>query len=262
MKLAIKIFFCSLMLFVMQTGVSVGCQFGLPVVRDFNRNEYIFIGEVIGLAGPFESHKFSPQAWGLKIKVIDPINLPKTTASYFEVIPYDSWSDCTTAGTSEEDIIRDFPTGSKVKVIAERAKLLSNKLDGGNIRLEILPDSLGSISRNYYDDGRALTSSQSVFDYKAYRRIFASDSWNGSDQSLYAQRALPEFEMRKDLLRLRNALNEEQRISILEKLIYYPECCDLDFNRIINKYVKNRQARDSLLQKRETWENRDAPNTN
>jgi hypothetical protein len=251
------------MLCVITTGVSFGCSLGLQPVRDFDRNEYIFIGEVIGIAGPFETRKFHPQAWGLKIKVTDPVNLPQSPASYFEVIPYELWADCTIKGSSEESLLQDFPTGSKVKIIARRSNLLPHKLNGGHIRLEILPGSLGSISRNYTDESsRPLTSSQSVFDYKAYRRIFPSEYTEAARESLYAQSALPEFEMRKDLQRLRNSTDQDQRIIILERLIYYPECCDLDFDRIIKKYIKNRKARDSLLEKRETWENRDATNTN
>jgi hypothetical protein len=244
----------------MQPGISFGCTLGLQPVRDFDRNEYIFIGEVIGLAGPFASHKFKPQAWGLKIKVDDPIYLPKTPASYFEIVPFESWSDCTTKGIEREDLIHDFPIGSKVKVIARAAKLLPGKLDDGNIRLEITSGSLGSISRND-DAGRSMTSSQSVFDYKAYRGITVSD-WDSNNPLHYAHSVLPEFELRKDLLRLRNAGDEAQRTMILERLVYYPDCCDLDFHRILKKYTKNRKVRDSLIERREKWDNREVAATN
>lgn len=256
MKYGIKLLLCSLLVLLLQSNISFGCTLGLRPLRGFDRNEYIFIGEVVGIVGSFESGRFREKAWGLRIRVDDPVYLPRTPASYFEVIPYELWADCSTAGTSEEELIREFPIGSKVKVIAKEARLLPSRLSDGNIRLEILPGSLGSISRNYYEDGRLMSSSQSVFDYQAYRRIMPSDYTESFMPFLDAHVVLPEFELRKDLLRLRNARTEEGRVSILERLIYYPECCDFDFHRIARNHIRNRRVRDSLIERREAWNNR------
>jgi hypothetical protein len=256
MRYGIKLLLFPLLILLLQSNVSIGCSLGIPPLRGFDRNEYIFMGEVVGIVGSFESSKFRERAWGLRIRIDDTVYLPRTPANYFEVIPYELWADCSTAGTSEEKLIREFPIGSKVKVIAKEAKLLPSGLGGGNIRLEILPGSLGNISRNYYEDGRPMTSSQSVFDYQAYRRTMPSDYTESFMPFLDAQVLLPEFELRKDLLRLKNARTEGEKVSILQRLIFYPECCDFDFHRITRNHIRNRRVRGSLIKRREEWNNR------
>jgi len=75
---------------------------------------------------------------------------------------------------------------------------------------------------------------------------------------LDAHGVLPEFELRKDLLRLRKATSEAERVKILERLLYYPECCDLDFLKIAKDYVKNLETLKALNDRREAWDNRNA----
>ena len=235
-----------------------GCSLAVPPVKGFDPAEYIFTGEVLNIVGPFESKKFQGKAWGLKVKVDEAVYLPKATASYFEVFPYELWADCSTAGTSREELGKYYPVGSKIKVIAKEAKLLPSKLSDGNIRLEDLPGSLGSVSRNYYEDGRQMTSTQSGFDYRNYKRVTPADYVRDFMPFLDAHGLLPEFELRKDLLRLRNAKSEAERVKILERLLYYPECCDLDFLKIAKDYVKNLETLKALNDQREAWDNRHA----
>lgn len=146
--------------------------------------------------------------------------------------------------------------GSKIKVIAAEAKLLSGKLGGGNIRLEDLPGSLGSVSRNYYEDGRQMTSAQPVFDYRNYKEVAAADYVSDFMPFLEAHVRLPEFELRKDLLRLRNAKSEAEGLKILERLLYYPTCWDMDFVKIAQDYVKKPETLRALNKQREAWDNR------
>ncbi len=256
MKNIITIFFSLLTIFLLQSSVSFACSLGLKPLSGFDSKEYIFTGEVVGFVGSFESDKFRQKAWGLKVKIDGAVNLPKKPANYFEIVPYELWADCSTAGTSEEKIVKEFPFGSKVKIIAKEAEILPSTLSDGNIRLEILPGSLGNISRNYFENGKLMTSSELVFDYKAYRRITPDDYTESFMPFLDAQVLLPEFELRKDLLRLTNAKTETERISILERLVYYPECCDFDFDKLVREYVTNSKTQKSLLKKRKKWDER------
>ena len=238
---------------------SSGCTFGLKALKEFDTAEYVFTGEVMGVVGPFESSEFEGRAWGLKVKVEEAVHLPKRPRAAFEVFPYHTWSDCTTAAASREELEKSYPVGSKVKVIATAAKLLKGRPGGGDLRLEIPPGGAGSVTRNYYDDGRRMTSANSVFDYRSYRRDTPETYEEGSALSRYAHRVLPEFELRKDLLRLKNARGVAERVSILERLVYYPECCDLDFFVIAKKHLGESEAFRALVARRRAWDERDAP---
>ncbi|HEX8493619.1 MAG TPA: hypothetical protein VF658_12300 [Pyrinomonadaceae bacterium] len=229
--------------------VSLSCSLAIPPIKEFDPAEYIFTGEVIGFAGPFESKKFHQKAWGLKVKVEEKIYLPRTPASYFEVFPFVSWSDCSTAGTSIEELVKYFPIGSKVKVIAKAAKLLPNKLLDGNIRLEDSPRNSGNISRNYYEDGRQMTDAEAVFDYQSYKIVTADDYVRDFMPFVTAYSLLPEFELRKDLFRLRNAKTEDVKIKILERLLDYPRPTYLDFETIIKSYIYNPATAKTLIEK-------------
>ncbi len=258
MKSAIRLFCSLFVLWVFLVGSSLGCTIGSESVKDFDSKEYVFIGEVIGIAGPFTSKEFSPEAWGLRIRIDDAVYLPRVPTGYVEVVPFLLGADCSTRGTRQEDLIQDFPLGSKVKVIAGAAKLLPGNPGSGNLRLEISADGIGSITRNDHVDGKPMTSSGSEFDYGSYRPI----PWQDTPEALipfrYADSVLPHFELRKDLLRLRNTKNETSRIKILERLLFYPEPDDFDFDRIAKKYVKNSEARKSLIERRNAFKNRNA----
>jgi hypothetical protein len=230
----------------------------VPPVKGFDPAEYIFTGEVISIVGPFESKKFKGKAWGLKVKVDEAIYLPKAPASYFEVFPYGLGVDCSTAGTSKTELEKYYSVGSKIKVIATEAKLLPGRPGGGNIRLEDLPSSTGSVSRNSYEDGRQMTSAQAVFDYRNYKEVAPAEYVRGFMPFLDARVRLPEFELRKDLLRLRKAKSGAERFGILERLLYYPGRWDIDFAKIAKDYVKQPETLKALNDRREAWNNRHA----
>ncbi|HZH30664.1 MAG TPA: hypothetical protein VEY11_07860 [Pyrinomonadaceae bacterium] len=262
MRRIIQFIFHILLACIIAPAISRGCSLAATPVKGFDPAEYIFTGEVVNIVGPFESKKFKGKTWGLKVKVDEAIYLPKTPAGYFEVFPYELGADCLTGGTSKEKLEKYYPVGTKIKVIAKEAKLLPVSPSGGNIRLEDLPGSPGSVSRNNYEDGRLMASARPVFDYKNYRQVTPADYVGGFMPFLDARVRLPEFELRKDLLRLRNAKTESEKFRILERLLYYPERWSLDFAKIAQDYVKEPATLKTLNDRRAAWDNRyESPET-
>ena len=259
MRRAARPFLFILFACVIAPRASSGCSLGLPSLKKFDPKEYVFTGEVTGIVGPFGATKFERRAWGLKVKVDEAVYLPKTPRGSFEVFPYHLGADCSTVGVSKEELKKRYPVGSKVKVIAKEARLLPGRPGAGDVRLEIEPGSLGHVSRNYYEDGRLMTSARSVFDYRSYRRVTVADYVKDFMPFLDAHGLLPEFELRKDLLRLRNARARAERLAILGRLVYYPECCDLDFLKIAKDHLGDSQELKALAARREAWDARDAP---
>jgi hypothetical protein len=224
----------------------------VPSLTRFNASEYVFIGKVVGVAGPIESTKFHGKAWGVKVQVTEEVYLPSKVTEYFEVFPFDLESDCRDKGWSSERLLRYFPLGSSVKVVAKESKYSPSKFVGGNIRLEILPDNLGSVSRNSREDGTTISSADSVFDYKTYLPDNPCGMTEDDYPAYEANLRTPDFELRKDLLRLNAAKNETQRVKILERLIYLPSPSD-EFTQIAKHYLRGRATERRLNKSKEKW---------
>ena len=238
---------------------SFGCSLAVQPFMKFDPSEYVFTGQVMGLIGPFESKTFRQKAWGLQIKVGEKVYLPQTTADYFEVFPFQLWADCSIVGTASEELLKYYPVGSSVKVVAKIAKLLPSRLKGGNIRLEIVPGAWSDISRNHYEDGRQMADAQSVFDYRSFRQVTPADYISSFMPFLDARGALPEFELRKDLLRLSGAKSTNERVRILMRLLYYPSCCGGgEYYGIAKHYLRDPKLARALNRKREAWLNNNA----
>ena len=98
-----------------------------------------------------------------------------------------------------------------------------------------------------------MSDAKSVFDYKGYKMVTPADYVSDFMPFLDAKGALPDFELRKDLLRLETNKSRSDRIPILERLIYYPICCGpLDYYGVTEHYASKKIAR-LLSDKREAW---------
>ena len=97
---------------------------------------------------------------------------------------------------------------------------------------------------------------QGVFDYKSFKQVTSEDYVAEFMPFLDAKGALPEFELRKDLLRLRKAKSKNERMQIIERLMYYPICCGgFSYYGIAKTYLRNPRLVRSLSDKREAWIN-------
>lgn len=228
MKHLFLIVFCVSGLLV-QTAFS--CSLAGKGISVFDDTEYIFIGEIIGYTKAVESSELGGKAFGLIIKPKENIYLPKTPKLYFEVFPVTLWADCSFGGMKIEELKINFPLNSEVRVIAKEAKILPNNLPDNNIRLEDRPGELGSIVLNYENEKR-ITSNESVFDYKTFTYDIDEDS-----DSTYL---LPNFEIRKDLLRLKNSRTQKEKTDILNRLLDVPVCCnDLNIYELFKTYTSS-----------------------
>lgn len=208
-----------------------GCTLAGKPLSDFDATEYIFIGEVVGYAQPLESAKLHGKAHGLIVKVRESVSLPKAPKTHFEIFPIALWVDCSLGGINLEEL-KKFPIGSEIRVVAKEAEILPNNLPDGNIRLEDRPDELGSLALNTDEKGKRMSSANSVFDYKSFKYDMNEDS--------IAKYFLPNFEIRKDLLRLKKSREQTERDEILKRLADVPICCnDLNMRTVLKTYTAN-----------------------
>ena len=244
---------CAIVFCLFSLKAAFGCAvIAVPSLTKFDTSEYIFIGEVVGVADPIKSEMFHGEAWGLKVRVKDSVNLPKSPASHFVVVPFDLESDCKDKGRSGDELLRYFPLESEVRVIAKEAKNAASQMADGNIRLEVLPDNLGSIARNYSGVGKAVTSVNSTYDYRSYVMGSPCRLSEKEMPDYESNMRLPDFEYRKDLLRMKNAGSEKERVGILERLLYFPTSSD-QYLEVTAQYLKNKKIIKRLSKERERW---------
>jgi hypothetical protein len=232
---------------------AVGCAvITVPSLEGFDASEYVFVGEVIGLSEPMRSDKFHGEAWGLKVKVKESLNLPKTTASYMVVFPFDLASDCKDEGQSKEKLLAYFPVGTEVRVIAKESTYFPSKMRDNNLRLQILPDNLGSIARNLSNLGKQVTSTSTIYDYESY--VYRSPCGISHDErpGYESNGRLPEWEFRKELFRLRDSKSEAEKLKILKRMVYFPSSANDYFNVVLGS-IRNKAAAKTLIQDRSAW---------
>lgn len=77
-----------------------------------------------------------------------------------------------------------------------------------------------------------MTSNEAVFDYKTFKY-----DMNNNSVSTYL---LPNFEIRKDLFRLKNSRTQKEKTDVLNRLLDVPVCCsDLNFYHLFKRYTSS-----------------------
>jgi hypothetical protein len=251
MKASIRLVICLIAACSLRQSTSFGCSLVIPPVSRFDAEQYVFIGEVVDVVGPFKSedNKAEGEAWGLRVKVSGKVYLPTSPANYFEVFPYHLTPSCGLAGRSKEELLKYYPVGSQIRVIAKESTLLGSKLSEGDVRLEVSVYNRGSVVRNAEP---SLTTAEAVYDYGKY----VEQKWDseGNRSGFESNYYLPDFELRKDLLRLEEATSESEKISVLERLLSFPHVYPIDYSEIAASYVKDAETLKRLEQKWKAWQ--------
>jgi hypothetical protein len=216
---------------------ALACQFAPHKPYKFDKNEYIFIGEVTGYVESVEFNRNKlPSAEllqeeslrrtsGLKVRVNDKVFLP-TQATEFEVFNYGLGSACESHGIELVRLKKSYPVGTKLMLIAKAASEIPRISETGLQRLEIdLARGLISVTDIFTPP---VVNSGLHFDYSKVDH--KSGEW-------FYERRRVEFEIRKDLLRLEETSNIKEKSLILDRLLLVKTTSGLlDFYGL---YVRN-----------------------
>ena len=212
---------------------SFGCVDVKIRISRFPSPFYIFIGEVTGYTGELKSKRFlDKKTYGLKIKVLETVNLPKRSEDFFEVFPQRGLNCNLAAAYPLKELRRDYPINSKVRVIAIEDKFFPRQNETGQIRSEA-PILALNVRRNDLKNS-SQTTAGSIFDYSKGKK----------DDS-----GILEFELYKDLLRLEKAESENEKVKILERLVFFPGEL-LDFDEAVKFYLTDPETRERMINKR------------
>lgn len=187
-----------------------------------NNGMYILVGEVIGYTAPIsDPNNFRGSAVGLRLKIVESIHFPYFQNDYVELFMFGHGTDCFPEAGSDRP-----PLGTRYRLALGEARLVASR-SGSHVRLESKAFSRIAVDEPIFGYS---TDAKSEFDYKRdYRRL--------ADKFLAADRAdrrawLDDFlyiEASKDLLRLKRAASESERIRILERLLY---CPNINYRRL------------------------------
>lgn len=217
----------SIAAFLLFTNYAFGCSLYIAPVSDFDTAHYIFIGEIVKIIKnvEYESQGVKDEAVGFKVKVSENIYSPKQ-AIYFEVFPLHLTASCGLRSDPKK-LLDQFSVGSQVRVVAKETTVFKNNPGENSIvRLDTSIYNRGSFSKNDVS-ANLQTSAKSVYDYSGFapkqRKTAADDALVASNYNL------PEFELRKDLLRLKESKSEDEKLKIVERLVFYPHIYRLDY---------------------------------
>jgi hypothetical protein len=217
------------------------CTLAGKSLTEFDKTEFIFIGEVVGYSdsGSLKATGgASLNASGLLIKIKEKIFLP-TQSDDFDVLDLKLMSDCSIEGETPSETRSEYPIGTEVRVIAKAPTLTQGASTWP--RLEVRPDEPGQLVANGDGKTKKLTDATSVFDYKQYKFDIESSA---------AYYLLPNFELRKDLLRLEETHSQAGRDAILARLSFSPPDLDADFFTISMKYSISEPAGRELYERK------------
>jgi len=204
---------------------------GLEELRvKFDRELYVLVGEVIGETEEVESGNVIGKVKGVKVKPVDIIYAPLPTIDYYEFFKFGVTSWCADTGRR-----RNFPPGTRLRIIAKEADLIPNRSRDGHIRLQSR-----MLERTSIDDPTSSFSSSisAIYDYSKTLPPFLLNPKTFEDSLLRS--AFSDFyhvEVSKDLLRLESAKSEIERLAVLERLLY---CPTVDFHRLIDPALGER----------------------
>lgn len=230
------------------SAASPRCTLAHKPIEKFNDAEFVFTGRVAEIVGPLRS-KRSGAVWGLLVDVDERLHAPSQLGARAEVFPFHLGSDCSDVPWDKEDLTRFFPAGARVRIIAVKSLQFKDAAADGALRLDAYLYDSGHVSRNELG-GAQMTSAATVYDYAAFERPTEEET-NENEPLLEARWSLPDFELRKDLLRLRRADAEAERAQILERLAGYPSQYAISFEKIARRHVKDDETLAGLLKKRE-----------
>lgn len=193
---------------------SLCCTMAVAGLSQFDDQEHIFIGEVIGYIQPISIRKLEAPAAGIIVRPKDIVYSPIVPQRNYEVFPLVYTPYCAPEGQSLETLMTSYPLSSEVRVIGRTAVIVPRIADEGNVAIETQYRHRGSVALNRDENGRSVTSSKSVFDYRSFPR---ERYWSAKGLAL-----LDSFEARKDLLRLKLATTQPAKNELLGRLAYAP----------------------------------------
>lgn len=229
----------------------LGCSHRISPINGFNNEEYIFAGKVVGYTDAVEFKlkqsdqkyedldRFGLKGHGVVVEVLEMIHSPLTARLTYEVFRFNTEGDCSRTGKRIEDVKKEYPLNSNVIVIGEKPTLVSDISENKVSRLEIRPVT-GRFEVSFSDKKKEL---ENAADFSKY--------FIGSDDFSYVFSYLLLFEIKKDLLKLKQAAKLEDKEASLNRLLSIPHdrhIIDI-YKILLDNLPTQKEAEDRFIKK-------------
>jgi hypothetical protein len=223
------------------------CQLAMqPPLTAFDGSWYVVIGEVREIVGPVESEDVVGGAFGLRVRITERLHSPEPTGSLVDVFEYNLTSACEALGIAPQELMRQYPPGTAVRVVARAASRLPVDPSSPR-RLEAGPYNAHVLVGPIYAGEPLSASLAGVYDFATpidvdrYERIDAQRfNWLWYD-------GLVEFELAKELLRLDRARSDAETLPILRRIGHNPLRREIDLAALAARYVQDGDAAARLI---------------
>jgi hypothetical protein len=218
---ACYIFSAVLLLMLRGAWQASGCSLiSIPPV-EVNPDEAVFSGRVVGMV---EHGQGGPALWGIRVTVLESILSPGGLVEEYIVFPFFLGSDCSKSPVPKDWLQKEYPLGASVWVVGSRFE----SDDSGRL-WETWEGSGSYIARN---STRPVATARTMFDYR--------DNPNA---------LLAEFELRKDLLRLKQSRTPREKERILQRLAFYHGFKEHEdrFRYLVERHLEDKVAVAELM---------------
>ncbi len=228
------------------------CSFNEFIPFNFNSNEYVFFGKVVGYTDRVETliennnRKITFNGYGVLVKVESSVYLPKDIERIEVFVTVVSDTACTPKGLNLDDLEKDFPINTDVRVIGQENKSLLGNNPNSIVRIQVSGGNQGQLFKNLNKKGIELTTTESIFNYKLSRPLYDT-------KFTIAENFVWLFELRKDLKRLKQAKSEDEKYLILKRLAYAYDNY-LDYGNLLKEKLSDKQKQKELLRIKKNWE--------
>lgn len=219
-------------IFVLGVSANFGCSMAKIPERPrsiVNPGMYILVGEVIGYTEPvIDPGNFRGRAIGLKIKPVETIQFPHFKNDYIELFIFGHGTDCFPEVREGASLP---PIGTRYRMALFPATLVAST-SGSKVRLQSRVFDLIALDETVLGYS---TKADFEFDYKNdLRPLVEKLKKTDMAEKLSWLYDFLYIEASKDLLRLQRATSENERMNILERLLY---CPSINYRRLFYSKV-------------------------
>ncbi len=275
---AFKIFFIGIILFLADFEDIICCDGRVRIPVKPDSTEVIFLGEVIKVVGPLNKEQLSEfsltnkwwggqlpseyladNVYGLRLKVIREIQLPKNLNDTLDIIPYSTRSDCAPKPYKYELLNTKYIPGTMVVVIAKKPKFVKFENNNNIPRLEawywnggFMLESL--VNPSYFEKiaNRINYNKHNDFVYLEERNFLNPDY---SGKKLWGHSYLSHVELRRDLQRLDLSNIKEIKELLLRRILNYIWYSVSEYSELLNNYLDDQDLISELLKKKKKIKN-------
>jgi hypothetical protein len=197
--------------------VASPCSVSRALDAPFSPDTYGFYGEVVGHVAmriprcetvPEPPDRCAP-SWGLRIRILQPLNLPARNLAEVEYFNFGTYMDCGPVPVPQDEVRLKYPVGTRIALAAQL--FIWDEPRPPRIRLTTLRPIVGEAIYSLPKDADLRSLAATPLDYAGF---IGEPEWKMSAED----KARLYFELWRDTLRLYESSSESEALAILLRM--------------------------------------------